>query len=106
MAKVKAKKKQAEKPTTTIDPQAHSLNFPFEWNLICASGHKHYSDEPMTWVGYDCGARYFNEKTGRRATCKKPQMLLKDYKPERKPKLTPKKKKPKWKVRKRLVPRY
>jgi hypothetical protein len=100
-----AKTKDKPKPVRKIDPQTRNGDFPFNWNLVCANGHYHYSEEPMTWVNYPCGHRYFNEKTGRRATCNKPQMLLKDYKPERKPKPV-QKRPPKAKKRKRIVPRY
>lgn len=55
-----------------------------KWNLACENGHLHWSPAPMSWAGFQCGAK---KKNGNR--CKKPLVFIRSSKdiPQRKPKV-------------------
>lgn len=44
------------------------------FNLVCSRGHRHFSPEPMTYVGLSCGYRGATSTTG----CPSKLMFMRD----------------------------
>ena len=63
--------KSSKRPQVVRHPSDSESILSHIANLCCERGHKHFSPEPMSWVGSYCGAKRPNGQK-----CKKPLMFM------------------------------